>query len=81
MSPRRKVRTAVQGILCKPEGTAQETPAPPSSERQAEWERALHLKPGELSPARVALRRDLLQHEETQAIKAALAADDSQVEV
>jgi hypothetical protein len=71
----------VEGILCKPEEVTHETQAPPSRERQAEWEQILHLKPGELSPARVALRRNLLQQEESQAIKAALAADDSQVEV
>jgi len=81
MSPRRKRAKAVQVILCKPENPAAEMPAPPSRVRQAEWEEVLHLRPGELSPPRVELRKHLLRYEEVKAIKADLAADDSQVEV
>lgn len=69
-----------QGILCKPP-KAEVIPAPPSAVRRAVWEEVLHLKPGDLAPARVSIRQQLQRMEESKAIKAALAADDSQAEV
>jgi hypothetical protein len=66
-----------QGILCKPPGEVAAPPAPPAAERQAEWELVLNLKPGELAPTRVSLRKQLRELAESQAIKADLAQDDS----
>jgi len=77
MPPRKKsVDASLHNIPCAP---AVEDPlAPPSADRQAEWERILQLKPGELAPARVQLRKQLLEHEEYLALKAVLAQDESQ---
>lgn len=46
----------MQGILCKPGEATPEPPAPIRAHRQAAWEKILHLKAGDLSPARVKVR-------------------------
>jgi len=51
--PRRKGSKAVQGILCKQEGTTPALPPPIRAHRQAAWEQILHLKAGDLDPTRV----------------------------
>jgi hypothetical protein len=59
MSPRRKRSKPVKVAYFKQKFALDETPPPPSAERQAEVERILHLKPGTLDPKRQAIRSDL----------------------
>ena len=69
------------GILCKPGFTQEGDPPPPSVARQAQVEQLLHLKPGELSPARVKFRHALRLYEEAEEIKARESAEHSEGEV